>query len=67
MITNSNGNQYQILEKWEKYLLLENQSDHGNKYVVAYNLSKDETTWQHGNYFDDLREAMRYFESKKEQ
>lgn len=61
IIKNSNGNKYQVIEEYRKYLLLENQTTNDNKYVVAFNYDGNIQTWQQGSYFDDLEEAKKYF------
>jgi hypothetical protein len=64
MIKNTNGNSYKILKESGKYLLLENQGENGNKYVVCFNYSETIETWQQGSYFDSLEEAENYYNKK---
>lgn len=64
MIKNDNGNEYEILDQWEVFAVRESRS--WKQVVVAYNYSPDFKTWQHGEYFNDRKEAQRYFDSKKE-
>ena len=65
-IKNSNGNEYKVLNSKGKYLLLENlnKDSLSNKFVVAYNYNNE--SWQHGNYFDSLEDATKYFDTVKE-
>lgn len=67
IIKNDNGREYEILESWEKYMLLKNLSWMGgcDRFVVCYNMADDFTTWQHGSYFDTLVQATTYFQEKR--
>jgi hypothetical protein len=67
IVSNDNGKKYEVLETSGKYMLLKNQSWMGgcDRFIVAYNMSPDFTTWQHGSYFDTLDQASRYFQEKQ--
>ena len=62
-IRNENGNDYKILDQTGKFLFLENitENSRSNKYVIAYNFDELNQTWQQGNYFDELAEAINYY------
>ena len=65
-IKNTNGNTYRVLQQKQKYMLLECIDHTGrgfDRYIVCWNYNSKLQTWQHGNYFNTLDEAMEYYQS----
>jgi myo-inositol-hexaphosphate 3-phosphohydrolase len=67
VIHNSNGKDYVVLDSKGSYTLLERTTEGISRYVVAWLLTTNDnniSTWGQGHYFESLKSAKAYFDTK---
>lgn len=66
IINNANKNDYVILKEYNDFLLLAKIGDGDGfspSFVCAHNYNGHDS-WQHGNYYNDIDNALHYFNER---